>query len=301
MHHKLRCRVQVLKLRNHGLYCYANSSFLSILWAVMTRLQFALDDLGQMATSLVELLLCYDGSPTLLVDIPFLQPIMRKWAEQWDTRKTADSAEFTHFLMGFFFTQVTNVCLHWERREADGDDIAIVDKSAEQTPTMLHLSHGMLHQEHVTLQELLHIWRQVDGRVTAFLRPSQLLCLQIQRHIETADGVKQYMHPVKFANHVLLPVFLQQNSLEYLMEPYIVISATCHEGNDVQGHYQTLMRSKTAPGEWYVKDDGGEILVVDAVPSWCERGVSTLWLCHAEQWLEFCPDEPMANETTPAT
>lgn len=286
MHVRLRSRVAFIKLRNQSTYCYANASFLSMMWAIMTRAQFALDDIGQLALPLVEMLLCLEDGALTLASIPCLTQLMRNWKNIGEHAATADAAEFSLFLMGYFLTSTPDVDLHWERREEEDGCIHAKDKSEQSSPTILRLTREMLHQESVALQSLIDTWRQVDGRVTAFMQCSQLQCLQLQRHIETDRGIQQFNQPVTFEEPMQLPIF-EPNSLEYRMEPYLVISAACHEGTSAHGHYQSLLRTRTSPSEWFVKDDGHSIVATDTVPTWCERGASILWLRHITQWIAF--------------
>ena len=273
-----------LCLLNGGNWCYANSTFLSCLWTMLTMDAFELAHWGQHAATLVSFL----RSPVQLkslIDEPWFTQVLQPWGDMnLSASAQQDMAEFLMIFMRRL--QPHGVHLHWERRFEEKGQVTVADYSHECLPIGLHLdpTHGTTDFDRaISIQTLIDNWSKVHGMKTGLLCHSQILCFHLDRWTENHDGrpVKCQI-PVDAMCDSYVPVFPTQ-TLETERIPYTTVAVTAHFGTDQAGHYRAALR--LAPGaightplRWLVTEDGAAPLPVWDLPSWFVQNISVIWM-----------------------
>ena len=273
-----------LCLLNGGNWCYANSTFLSCLWTMLTMDAFELAHWGQHAATLVSFL----RSPVQLkslIDEPWFTQVLQPWGDMnLSASAQQDMAEFLMIFMRWL--QPHGVHLHWERRFEEQGQVTVADYSHECLPIGLHLdpTHGTTDFDRaISIQTLIDNWSKVHGMKTGLLCHSQILCFHLDRWTENHDGrpVKCQI-PVDVMCDSYVPVFPTQ-TLETERIPYTTVAVTAHFGTDQAGHYRAALR--LAPGaightplRWLVTEDGAAPLPVWDLPSWFVQNISVIWM-----------------------
>lgn len=129
--------------------------------------------------------------------------------------------------------------------------------------------------------------------ITAYMSPSQMVCLHVDRLHDKDSGAHVEMDiAVSFSDEALVPVF-QTDQLDTTLISYTVVSATCHLGAYGGGHYCCILRMRTETGNtWILKGDKMYPSFHTKIPGWFLRGVNTLWLVHTDM-PERAPIEEM--------
>jgi len=96
---------------NPGNTCYANSAYVSMIWATLSRTAFHFRDWGARSAILQQTLQHADGTLFSLDNETWFQQLIEGWNEDGEQ---ADSAEFVHMLSSWTAMQAISNC--WERR-----------------------------------------------------------------------------------------------------------------------------------------------------------------------------------------
>ena len=174
-----------LILCNESNFCYLNASIVALLWASICRHDFKLEHWGQAALLIAETIIS-NSNPISLRLQQWLHPVLHDWGMDGDQ---GDPAEFISMvLQGLKFPDID---MTWERRVLHHDAVCCADKGAQWQPLVLQFPGDLfatLPIPQMTLQNLIHAWHHHHGMITAMLRMSPLLCLQVDRYIQQDDG-----------------------------------------------------------------------------------------------------------------
>eukprot|EP00438_Fugacium_kawagutii_P018546 Skav204351 [mRNA] locus=scaffold3936:141329:147985:- [translate_table: standard] len=279
-----RVGLLILRLRTAQHHCFANSSFLAWLWMHLAREHFRFTDLGAMADVFCDLLKSGDMCATNLRDIVGMEAIMTEWNTAWDQWGQSDTAEFHNFFLSH--AALTNPCyqMAWEKREQCPDKMVVRDRSAQKYPVRLQFDLSMTQHSHVSLQSLIHVWQQVDGMISAFTSPAQMLCFHLDRIWEDESSTRSKLQlAVEIDKPVMIPIFVD-DTLNHELCSYHVIACTAHYGDPEAGHYQSALRiCSDQETIWAVKDDNKLPLFLAQVPDDFLRGLNLMWLLRSDQ------------------
>lgn len=277
--HQLRSAFRSLNLDNGDNLCYANSSILTFLWAVLSRVTFQDSDWGDFSAYFCQLLLSHDAMPLLLSEFPWFQQIIHDWT---DRDGQADSAEFT----GLLLRRVAPRCCsnYWERRVNQEQKIAIHDRGDPKMPITLQIDMELLDNGSISLAALLRHWHQELGMSAGLVDPHDLVCLHIDRFVQSPTGQLRKAHvPIDFLGDVTIPHLT--TGIGCTWHPYQVVAAFAHTGDACRGHYQALLRVSTealtahAPVRWLHCDDNRTPRPCLHLPPDFASNATCFWIC----------------------
>jgi len=282
MRHELRERALQVIYDNPGNTCYATSSFQSLIWASLSRLDFRVQDWGARSAILQDVLQHGDGEPFSLEHEPWFTHLIQGWIADGEQ---ADSAEFTHMLASW--TAMTAISNCWERRVQTEESTLLHDSGDKYMPLTLQLDPTMIHQHEVHLSALLRSWNTELGMMAGLSDPEDLLLLQIDRLVHHPNGsVCKCQAAIRFDWEVQVPVWRESNC-DWI--PFTIVACIAHFGADNSGHYQSMLRvfpeasNLAAPAMWMACDDGRAPERCLMIPEAFASGITCLWLCRSEQ------------------
>ena len=299
--HDLRERALRVVYDNPGNTCYATSSFQSLIWASLSRLDFRIQDWGARSAILQDVLQHVDGEPLSLEHEPWFSHLIQGWIADGEQ---ADSAEFTHMLASW--TAMTAISNCWERRVLTGESTLLHDSGDKYMPLTLQLDPTMIHHHEVHLTALLRSWHTELGMMAGLSDPEDLLLLQVDRLVQHPNGsVCKCQAAIRFEWEVHVPV-LHESRCDWI--PYTIVACIAHFGADNSGHYQSMLRvfpeasNLAAPTMWMSCDDGRAPERCLTIPEAFACGITCLWLCRSEQVdmhrLSPTPAQPGTDDAT---
>lgn len=288
----LRARALQLFLENPRNVCYANSSFLCLVWASLSRRNFQFQDWGLRSTILQQVLQQGDGHMFSLADSEWFSELIEGWIEDGEQ---ADSAEFSHLLSSWMATPAISNC--WERRVQMEQDFVRHDSGDQYMPLTLQLDPQMIHHDEVPLATLLRSWSTELGMLAGITDTADLLLLHIDRLVHSPQGALVKCHAeISFGWEVQVPALVNG---QCVMIPYTVVACISHQGDAAHGHYQCLLRTYpevsnlATPTIWMSCDDGRAPVQCLNMPDRFAAGLTCLWLCRTDRVeLHRLPRQP---------
>ena len=282
--HCLRQRVLGLAMDNPGNTCFANSAYVSMIWATLSRTAFTFRDCGARSAILQQTLQHHDGTLFSLDNESWFQYLIEGWNEDGDQ---ADSAEFVHMLSSWTAMQAISNC--WERHVQTDQNLVRHDAGDQFMPLTLQIDPQLVEHHEIDLSTLIRSWHHELGMVAGLTDPEDLLLLHIDRLIQSPTGTLcKCQAAINFGWDVQVPVLTDQDCTCTWM-PFTIIACIAHLGTAQNGHYQTLLRtfpevSNVAdPTLWMLCDDGRTPQRTLTVPTRFAQGITCMWLCRADR------------------
>jgi len=251
----LRDRALQLAMANPGNDCYANSAFVSMIWATLSRSAFTFQDWGARSAILQQTLEHADGTLFSLENASWFQHLIEGWNEDGEQ---ADSAEFTHMLSSWTAMSAISNC--WERRVQTEQSTVLHDAGDKFMPLTLQFDPQLVDHHEIQLSALLRTWHTELGMLAGLTDPEDLLLLHVDRMTHAPDGtVAKCQAALRFGWEVQIPV-LGSHTCTWM--PYTVIACIAHLGGAQNGHYQAILRTYpevsdlASPSMWMLCDDG---------------------------------------------
>ena len=299
--HALQVALGTLVLVNTGNHCYINAALMAALWAIVSRTDFRLTDLGQQATLIFDHIMNHQRQPQNLAIQPWLQEVLNTWP---DMVNQGDPVEFiSHVLRGL---RLGGFNLKWERRVLVHDAVRLMDQNDMYRPLTLQFQADdpvALRYGYSSLQDMIDLWISQYGMQTALVNPSPLVCLHIDRFIHpgNAPAVKSE-RPIHFRGSFQIPVFAS-DGLETFNRHYQMISAVAHLGQDEAGHCRSILKTwpliDPIPAiNFLFTDDGRVPERIWEEPAWFRCNTTCFWLCDCD-FLDLIkwPADAMRPET----
>jgi len=278
----LRDRALQLAMANPGNDCYANSAFVSMIWATLSRSAFTFQDWGARSAILQQTLEHADGTLFSLENASWFQHLLEGWNEDGEQ---ADSAEFTHMLSSWTAMSAISNC--WERRVQTEQSTVLHDAGDKFMPLTLQFDPQLVDHHEIQLSALLRLWHTELGMLAGLTDPEDLLLLHVDRMIHAPDGtVAKCQAALRFGWEVQLPV-LGSHACTWM--PYTVIACIAHLGGAQNGHYQAILRTYpevsdlASPSMWMLCDDGHAPQRILNIPEIFAQGITCLWMCQTNK------------------
>ncbi|CAL1152943.1 unnamed protein product [Cladocopium goreaui] len=278
----LHDRALQLAMANPGNDCYANSAFVSMIWATLSRSAFTFQDWGARSAILQQTLEHADGTLFSLENASWFQHLLEGWNEDGEQ---ADSAEFTHMLSSWTAMSAISNC--WERRVQTEQSTVLHDAGDKFMPLTLQFDPQLVDHHEIQLSALLRTWHTELGMLAGLTDPEDLLLLHVDRMIHAPDGtVAKCQAALRFGWEVQIPV-LGSHSCTWM--PYTVIACIAHLGGAQNGHYQAILRTYpevsdlASPSMWMLCDDGHSPKRILNIPEIFAQGITCLWMCQTNK------------------
>lgn len=280
--HHLRAQLLRLPLENAGSnLCYANSAFVSMLWAIMSRVGFQLTDWGARSSDLHRILLQADGTLFKLDNASWFSHLVQGWS---DERDQEDSAEFLYMLSSWMVPPTLSNC--WDRRVLTGENMVLHDTGDQYMPLTVQIDPQLLDHDEVHLNSLLRSWSTELGMQAGLTDPSDLLLIHVDRFVQSPTGeLRKWDVVLRVDWNIDVPTLV---STQVQDMSYTVTAMVSHQGHTGGGHYQAALRvfpevsNLALPTMWLHSDDRREPTRCLQLPDTFMRGVTCLWLCKAE-------------------
>ncbi|CAE7242286.1 unnamed protein product [Symbiodinium sp. CCMP2592] len=239
---KTQRQVLGVRLQNNHNVCYINS--LVLLWAWASSFSNNLEYFAGAATPALRAILTSKGLLNLLELLPW-QCFYRGWP---NLRLQHDVQEWCAHL----FTQVMPRFLSgsWHAKLLS---LELRDRAHTYSPVWMTLPS---HVQECTLQTVVDQWSAQDA-IHALCEPPEVLCVCLARFGYNGDEAFKHTMSVSLQSlSIMIPCFLNENSLETRSCSYTVIGAISHYGQTVNsGHYRAMLYS-ASESCWYITDDG---------------------------------------------
>ena len=309
--HALQLALGTMVLVNAGNHCYINAAMMAALWAIVSRTNFTLMDLGSQATLIYEQLMNHRSHPMNLAHQSWFQAVMHSWPNH---SNQGDPVEFISHVLGGL--RLGGFNLKWERRVLINDAVRLMDQSDMHRPLTVQFQADdpvALRYGYSSLQDMLDLWSNQYGMKTALIHPSPLVCVHIDRYFNqgTAPAVKSE-RPVHFRGSFQIPVF-ESAGLETTYRHYQMISAVAHLGQDGAGHCRSILKTwpitdPVPETNFLFTEDGCAPERIWAEPLWFRSNITCIWLCDCDfldliKWpaatqLPVVPAAPAADSDT---
>ena len=290
-------------MHNDSNWCYANATFLSAIWTMLFLSTFEPSFWGSKFAILADFLLA--SNPHDLASTDWFQQVLQLW-DRPSGRETSqqDSAEFAvHFLKWLCPDADTQ---QWERRVQEKDSIRVEDCCRDFMPIVLQFPMEFIRSAtHITLQELVNTWKQVNGMRAGLLHAPQFLCLHIDRFLATGGNIDKCQLPIILDAECYLPTFAE-NSIHTEQTAYVPVAVLAHLGTASGGHFRAGLRVQpevlgTQPVQWLLTDDDQRPHCSWMLPTWLVENLTFVWLLRSDclQLHTYAP-LPVEDHTTAA-
>ena len=289
-------------LLNEGNHCYINAAMMATLWAIASRTDLKLSDLGPQAAQIVHCLQTHQGEPFSLAAQPWFLPVLQSWN---NPQNQGDPVEFMTHVLGCL--QFGGFDLKWERRVQIHDSARKMDQSDSQRPLIVQFDSAdptINAYGYTSLQYMIDSWAGQYGMKTALTSPSPLVCVHIDRYVhQGTSAVQKSERPIHFRGSFNVPYF-ESDGMETSHKGYQMISAVAHLGTDGQGHCRSILKTwplvDREPINFLITDDGKPPDSIWVEPSWFDKNVTCFWLCDCDcldlvKWP--IPEPPNADES----
>eukprot|EP00435_Cladocopium_sp_Y103_P028415 s1098_g7.t1 len=134
--HALRRALSALILTNRSEHCYANSAWISMLWAMVSRNNFTFNDWGERAPLFPELIQSHQSHPLELAQQPWYVALLLSWPEEAGIG-SSDCAEFVALLLAWVCSRCYSG--YWEKRAQLPAGIHVHDRGSIQSTLTLQI------------------------------------------------------------------------------------------------------------------------------------------------------------------
>ena len=283
-----------LRLQNPSNWCWANSTFFGVTWALGCLDAFDPSTWGFQSAQLKNFLRQCTGTVAALIDESWFQQLLQSWDEP---DRQHDCSEFVSAFLTWLNVPAFN--MSWQRRMENRDVVQTLDESNHFQPVILQLIHPTAVDDTCAISDLFRAWHQVHGMKTALLEAAPLLCVHLDRMYQQDDGsLAKSLQKVDFLSPVHVPCFegldLRTSDVEYM-----IVSVACHYGHDGAGQYQAAMKLRpsvtgdTRPFQWMISQDDESDMLTWHVPERMVRNSTTFWMVRLD-----CLDLPLHHDWT---
>ena len=280
----LCCSLATSRLDNDSSLCFVNATFLATMWAFLCVEGFQLPNWGPMAQTIITDCLALANQTTMLSDVSWMAHILSTWG---NVDEQGDAAEFLqHLIRGLNFAGFT---FRWERRIQLGLLTTVRDENDSFSPIILYVDPALAHENRILLRDMIQAWHDHLGMVTALVDPTDLICIHINRLVQSGDGrICKSNLSVGFHWGCSLP-FFTDDGLSIQWKDFQVVSAIAHQGQDGSGHYRSWLKvhHDTHAGVpetlALLTGDSREAERIWHTPPWFDSCTTCLWLCSCDQ------------------
>eukprot|EP00435_Cladocopium_sp_Y103_P074347 s103_g48.t1 len=244
--HDVRRALSSLTLCNRSTFCFANSAWITMMWALVSRETFTFDDWGHTSALFSDMLRRHLTQPLDLALQPWFQALLLTWPAD-EGEGQADCAEFAQLLLSWVASH--SISCAWERRLMQGSKVCTVDRGASWTPLTLQIDPELCVDGVLPLSSLLRSWHLEHGMSQALTSAAALVCLHVDRFCKTGQGdlVKDFT-PLGVHWGVSLPCFVD-STMQVTWVDYQVVAMSAHAGDHTSGHYTSMLKVSPPPLE----------------------------------------------------
>ena len=252
-------------------------------------MQCEADSLGSNFAEVIQCLPCHNLQPVALKDLRWFNQLLQNWGAFHGNHRDRqqDASEFATAVLSWLCAPAINMT--WERRVEEMGRFHTHDLGDAFMPITLSFPATHVHQSDTlyTLTYLMRLWMQVDGMITALTQAPQCICLHLDRFYEAENTILKSQCLIDMEAGCDVPVFTDHShSREFVS--YVLLSATAHLGTTQGGHYQAVLKTRSAvqqngqPMHWLLTNDATAAQPVWQVPDWFRRNSNVFWLARAD-------------------
>lgn len=275
----LRRTVMHSHLRNTGNWCYANCTFLTVVWAMLSLQTSDMAQWGTKFNMICIFLRNLCNRVVTLAEADWFVQLIEQWGQPL---RQNDCSEFICAFLTWLNAPAIN--LRWERRVMTDTESCIHDTGSTYMPVVLQFSSDHTGTGTCSLMDMIRTWHQVQGMSAALLDASSLMCLHIDRMYQHADGgICKSSCEVEFSDEVQIPCFKGTGTaVEWVS--YSVVALAAHLGQNDAGHYRSALRLKPMvtedmnPFQWLLTNDDSDSERSWYLPEWMTQNVTTIWI-----------------------
>ena len=277
-------------LVNPNNWCFANATFQSLMWCMLSLTHFEPNMWGSQCSALMNFLSKLQNQTGNLSQESFFTEVLQCWgqadlAETHSRISQQDAAEFIQHWLQLLDTGAFD--MRWEKRLKTEDAVRVLDTSVKHTPLCFKYNlQTMLLQTCDLTSHGIH-WHQDDGMITCLVTASDCLCIHLERNVHGPAGISKCVNPLQYDTEVSLPIFIE-GSTDFDHVGYTIVAMMAHQGNDGAGHYRTALkvspcvRDRIDPVSWLLLDDWRDPEPVWNLPSWFACSVTVIWLVRTD-------------------
>ena len=280
----LRHSMTHLILLNDHNWCYANTTFYGLNWALACQHTVKADFWGEHFSDVAHFLLTAEHDKASLANAEWFASILESGGF---THSQQDCAECIHAMLQWLLSPIID--MRWERRIETADGILQHDQCAVKTmPILLQFTPSQAIHNTCMLQDLVNTWHQADSMKTGLLTASEVVCVHIDRMYETQGCVTKSSCAISLESEVTFPVFSTGHALTCEMICYIPVAAAFHLGEDRSGHYQAILKIQPTvlngpkPANWLITQDNDIALPVWGIPQTFAATLTVVWLIRSD-------------------
>ena len=225
--------------------CYVNANLQAYLWGMVQRSQpdwtdFAVGD--EVLHSLVR-----DGLyGSYAFETRGFEGLAQSWGRQG---RQEDAHEFTSILLDWCQPRCVNET--WSRKMSTSETITVYDTGSRGMPPTMTI--GDCEKGESCLQTIVDSWHTHSGMLTCFHEPTEMLGIHLDRLTRDSSGaICRAAWTVEMDPCVLLPFWVEPDSLLVCHREYVPVSAIFHEGSIHSGHLRAALLSHDS---WYLTED----------------------------------------------
>lgn len=296
-------------MQNPGNLCFANAAVYSYLWVTLTMTPCDLSAWGEQRQMLIDFIQTHHDRPANLGDEAWFDDILRCWGimDHPDPAQLAqqDAAEFIQVWLDQLRGNTFN--MRWEQRYEQNGRVVLADQGHSFTPLRLSFDTNLASAMRCDMNQLISIWRQADGMLTALVEAPPCLCVHVERCIQNNTGqVIKSECKINLDSMCLMPIFRDQG-LTYDPAEYQILALMSHLGQDGSGHYRAALRisptltDAITPAEWLLTDDWTPPAPAWIAPQWMTRTANIFWLIRTDciHLLTHVSRQPLKDITMP--
>ena len=280
--HAMRILVSHMILGNDRNWCYANTTMYGLLWTLLSLNACDIFSWGPHFKPLMQFIFASKNTSLKLIHFPWFIQLLETWGF---TQAQQDCCEFVRAAIQWLDT--SEIDMRWERRFEQDGTMHCHDRSHACMPVFLQFSPCMQNTSACQLNQLLHLWHQVDGMKAALLRAAPIVCLHLDRFIKNDHGeIEKCSCAVELEAETMIPCF-DAKGIDCEPVLYIPVAAAAHQGIDQAGHYQALLKIQPTvlaahPAKWLLTQDGLAPQACWDIPAGFSENMTVIWLIRAD-------------------
>lgn len=272
-----------LSFANDSNWCFANTTMYCLLWALLSLKGADSISWGPRFEHLIQLLHISSDCAIPLAEIPWFDLLLKDWGRP---PAQQDCSEFVHFILQWISSPAID--MSWHRRCDIETGTITHDQSHACLPLFLQFPPDIAKRDSCTLTDLMTHWCQVDGMKAALLRSAPIICVHVDRMIDSSDGqIEKSSCAIDVDTGTAMPHFIAED-LQTDTAEYILIAAAAHLGIDAAGHYQAALKvrptvqSEDSAIQWLITQDHCKPAPAWQIPILMQRNFTVLWLLRTD-------------------
>ena len=294
----LRRLTSKMTLANDASWCYANTMMFGMLWTLLSLNRADAADWGPHFKSLQQFIHDSMHQPVMLKQYPWFNQLLECWGMP---QTQQDCGEFVRAALHWLSSPCVD--MSWERRFAHADQTCCHDRSTAEMPLILQFVDDHVNLPFCKLETLIGPWHQAAGMKTGLLHGAPILCVQIERMIDSnPDQIEKCSCAIDLDHETMIPIFSHAGTQCELLS-YIPVAAAAHLGTDGAGHYQALLKiqptvvKETSPVKWLVTQDNMSPQACWTVPAAISQNLTLIWMVRTD-CLQLPPYTEFAHGDT---